>query len=42
MIGEALRAAAATMYLWRDVAVAALALIVIAALWLYVTIQGEP
>ena len=39
-IGRVLQELAGTMHLWRDGAIAVLALIVIGALWLYASVVG--
>ena len=41
-IGQVMQTLAGTMSLWRDSAIAALACVVIASLWLYVSLVGEP
>jgi hypothetical protein len=41
-MGELLRLAAMTLPIWRDGAMAALACVVIGALYLYASLVGEP
>ena len=41
-LGAAIQTLAGTLPVWRDAAVAALACIVIGALYLYATLVGEP